>query len=209
MWMSYKRGQGSIVLRGKILNSSVATGAGLTGLTFESAGLIIAAIADNEATTTAYTQAAGDIEDITTLGVFEVPTAGKCRFREVNPSAHKGIYEVQLADARFAVANAKSMVASISGAANVAEMDGTVTLTDFDPYAIGVLLAGAGLDAVLIETGINARQALAVIGAAVAGDTSGNEDDDVLVKGLGNAITRLRAIIDANSNHTVTLTTPS
>ena len=38
MLISYKLGQGSIILRVKILNSSVATGAGLTGLTYKRRG---------------------------------------------------------------------------------------------------------------------------------------------------------------------------
>ena len=46
--ISYKRGQGSIILRVKILNSSVATGAGLTGLAYNTSGLIISTIADND-----------------------------------------------------------------------------------------------------------------------------------------------------------------
>ncbi len=134
MLISYKRGQGSIVLRVKILNSSVSTGAGLTGLTSASAGLIIAAIADNEATTVAYTQAGSTIETITTLGTYAAPTATKCRFKEVDSTNHKGVYEIQIADARFAVSSAKSILISISGATNCAETDVCVPLTDIDPY---------------------------------------------------------------------------
>src|SRR5690348_12850576 len=75
MLIGYKRGQGSIVLRVKILNSSVSTGAGLTGLTFSSTGLIISTIADNESSATAYTVAGSTIETIATLGTYSAPTA--------------------------------------------------------------------------------------------------------------------------------------
>ena len=61
-------------------DSSVTTGAGLAGLTNASSGLIVSTIADNEATATAYTVAAGNVETITTLGTYAAPTASKCRF---------------------------------------------------------------------------------------------------------------------------------
>lgn len=134
MLIGYKRGQGSIVLRVKILNSSVSTGAGLTGLTSASSGLIISTIADNESTATAYTVAGSTIEGITTLGTYVAPTATKCRFKEVDATNHKGVYEIQLADARYAVSSAKSLLVSVSGATNAAETDVVIPLRDLDPY---------------------------------------------------------------------------
>jgi hypothetical protein len=134
MLIGYKRGQGSIVLRIKILNNSVATGAGLTGLSSASSGLIISTIADNEATATAYTVAASNVETVTTLGTFAAPTAGKCRFREVDSTNHKGVYEIQLADARFGVSNAKSLLVSVLGATNAAETDVVIPLRGLDPF---------------------------------------------------------------------------
>ena len=134
MLISYRRSQGSVILRVKILNSSVTTGAGLTGLLFSSTGLRISTIADNEATATAYTAAGATTETITTLGTYAAPTATKCRFKEVDATSHPGIYEIQFADARFAVASAKSLLLSISGATNAAECDAVIPLTDLDPY---------------------------------------------------------------------------
>ena len=134
MLISYKRGQTSVVLRVKIFDSSVTTGAGLTGLTSASSGLIIGTIADNESTSTAYTVAGSTIETISTLGTYATPTATKCRFKEVDSTNHKGIYEIQIADARFAVSSAKSLLVSISGATNAAQCDALVPLTDMDFY---------------------------------------------------------------------------
>ena len=134
MLLSYTRGQGSVILRVKLRNSSVSTGAGLTGLDNTSTGLIISTIADNEATATVYTVAAGNVETITTLGTYAAPTAGKCRFREVDATNHPGVYEFQFADARLAVSNAKSLLVSAHGATNLAQCDGLVPLTDLDPY---------------------------------------------------------------------------
>ena len=134
MLISYTRGQTSVVFRVKLLNSSVTTGAGLTGLTEASAGLIIAAIADNEAATATYTQAAGNIETIAALGTYAAPTAGKCRFKEVDATNHKGLYEIQLLNTRFSVASCKSLCVSISGATNCAETDVVIPLMEMDPY---------------------------------------------------------------------------
>ena len=132
--ISYKRGQTSVVIRCKILNSSLGSGAGLIGLTFNSTGLIISTIADNESTATVYAQSAGNVETITTLGTFAAPTNNKCRFKELDATNHKGIYELQIADARLAVGSAKSLLVSISGATNLAETDFVIPLVDLDPY---------------------------------------------------------------------------
>ena len=166
MLIGYKRGQGSIVLRVKILDSSVSTGAGKTGLTFSSTGLIISTIADNEASATAYTVAGSTIETVTTLGTFSAPTASKCRFREVDATNHKGVYEIQIADARFSVSNAKSLLISISGASNAADCDVVIPLRDLDPYDP----TRAGL------TGLPNANAGAVGGLPLSVDTSGRVD---------------------------------
>jgi hypothetical protein len=175
--LSYKRGQGSIVLRLKILDSSQITGAGLAGLTFSSTGLRVSTIADNESTATSYTAAGSTIETITTLGTYAAPTATKCRFKEVDSTNHPGLYEIQVADARYAVSSAKSLIVSVSGATNAAETDAVISLQDMDPYdatagglsrldaavstratptnitaATGVVLAATGLDAVTATT---------------------------------------------------------
>lgn len=134
MLQTFKNGQGSIVLRVKLLDSSSTTGAGLTALTSASSGLIISTIADNEATATAYTVAGSTVETITTLGTYAAPTATKCRFKEVDATNHKGVYELQFADARLAVASAKSLLVSIAGATNLAQADFVVQLQSDDPY---------------------------------------------------------------------------
>lgn len=118
--LALRNGITSVVLRVLILDSSSTTGAGKTGLTNSSAGLIVSTIADNEATATTYTQASSNIEGITTLGTFAAPSSGKCRFKEVDATNLPGLYELQLADARWAVSGAKSIVAGIHGATNAA-----------------------------------------------------------------------------------------
>ena len=110
----------SVVLRVKLMDSSVTTGAGLAGLTSASAGLLISTLRLNEAAPTVYTQAGGTIETIATLGTYVTPTATKCRFKEIAATNNPGLYELQLDDARF---TSTGLVISLSGAANLAQAD--------------------------------------------------------------------------------------
>lgn len=167
MLISYKRGQTSVVLRVKIYDSSVTTGAGKTGLAYNTSGLKIATIADNEASTTVYTVAGSTIEDITTLGTFATPTATKCRFKEVDATNHPGVYEIHIANARFAVTSAKSLMVSISGATNAAECDVLIPLVDFDPY-------GASTSNISFAAGITITQSTTNgVGLSITGNGSG------------------------------------
>lgn len=134
MLISYRRGQGSIILRVKIRDATSPIGNGKTGLTYNSAGLIVSTIADNESAPIYYQQASLNIEDITTPGTFVEPSSGKCRIKEINATFLPGIYEIQLGDARYAVANAKSLLVSIFGAAGMAQCDALIPLRDLDPY---------------------------------------------------------------------------
>jgi hypothetical protein len=108
-----KRGATSNIMRVFLQDSTSTTGAGKTGLLFSTTGLIIATIADNEATATAYTVAGSTIENITTLGTFAAPTATKCRFKEVDATNFPGVYEIHIADARYAVANSTQLLVSV------------------------------------------------------------------------------------------------
>lgn len=75
----------------------------------------------------------------------------------------------------------------------------------------GVILAAAGLDSVVVETGINARQALSPILAAAAGATSGaGTSGPFVIKGGNSSTTRVSATVDNSGNRTaVTLTLPT
>ena len=93
----------------------------ITALTHDSTGLIISTIADGEATATSESVAGtDDIETIATLGTYVAPTSGKVRFKLVDAVNHPGLYEIQLADARFAVSDANYLDICISGATDLA-----------------------------------------------------------------------------------------
>ena len=136
----------SNLIRFTLKNSS--TGVGLTGLSSASSGLIISTICDNEATATVYTVAAGNVETITTLGTYAAPTASKCRFKEVDATNHKGLYEFQFADARFSVASAKRLIISVTGATSLLDADYEV---QFDGREAGVV-SDAGNTATTFKT---------------------------------------------------------
>lgn len=123
-----KRGTTSNIIRFILKDSR--TGSGLTGLTNATTGLIISTICDNEATATIYTVAASNVETITTLGTYSAPTSSKCRFKEVNATNHKGLYEFQFADARFSVSSSKQLVISVTGATNLTDSDYEVEFVD-------------------------------------------------------------------------------
>lgn len=73
-----------------------------------------------------------------------------------------------------------------------------------------VTVAPVGLDQVVVETGLNARQALSVIAASTAGVLSGGGTSTIVIKGAGVATTRITATVDVNNNRTaITLAPPA
>jgi hypothetical protein len=135
-----KRGATSNIIRVFLQDSTSTTGAGKTGLTNTSSGLIISTIADVEATATTYTSAASNTETITTLGTFAAPSSGKAGFKEVDATNFPGIYEIHIADARFAVSNATQLLVSIqaTGAAPTFAEFQLVTVDLYDATRLGL-----------------------------------------------------------------------
>lgn len=66
--------------------------------------------------------------------------------------------------------------------------------------AAGVRLRADGLDAIVVEAGINARQALAIDLAASAGTLAGAGSGLITIKGAGVADTRITAATDQSGN---------
>ena len=115
------------------------TGAGKTGLNNNSTGLRISAVADVEASGLTYSTVVGDIEQITfeggALGTYAIPVSG-CRFEEVHPTEHPGLYEIQLANERYGVTNAEKLIISITGnSSDIVPTFAEIQLAIFDPYA--------------------------------------------------------------------------
>lgn len=129
MQLGFVNGVTSVVLRLKL--RKLSDGTPYTTLDHTSSGLIIAAIADSEATTTAYTSAGSTVETIATLGTFAAPTATKCRFKEVDATNHAGLYEIQIADARWAVSGARSINVTVSGVSDLEQVDTVIQLAGY------------------------------------------------------------------------------
>ena len=133
MFLTFLRGQTSIVLRVK-LRSPTSPFDGVTGLTNATTGLVIASIADNAAT--GQNLSGANISGtITTLGTYQTPSAGTCRFKEVDATNHPGIYEIHLEDSRFAISNAKSLIVSIKTTSACLQTNVQITLADVNPFA--------------------------------------------------------------------------
>lgn len=98
-----------------------------------------------------------------------------------------------------------------AAAATADDYAGTYAIVNYDPYDPKLDLAATGLDAVVVDDTINARQALAVILAADAGLVAGAGTGTVVVKAARSATTqRLSASCDAQGNRTaVTITPPA
>lgn len=83
----------------------------------------------------------------------------------------------------------------------VASVNAPVTVGANNDKA-GYALSGAGLDSIVIETGINARQALSPILAACAGVVAGAGTGTITIKGGNVATTRITAATDGSGNRT-------
>lgn len=73
----------------------------------------------------------------------------------------------------------------------------------------GVILQATGLDTVVVETGLNARQALAIAASACAGVLAGATTPNVTIAAAGvPATNRISATVDGNGNRTVVTLSP-
>lgn len=182
MKLDFYNGVTSVILRVLILDTSKTNGGGLTGLSSASSGLSISTLADVESSATVYS--GSNIQAVSVLGTYAAPSAGKCRFSEVDSTNHKGLYEIQLADARFAVTNARSLIVTISGATNAADTHIEIQLQDTTVATRGVKV-------------ISYASGQAPLQPTVAGRTLG-------VTSGGQAGLDFNNINDAGSAHTLT-----
>jgi len=162
----------SVKLRVKLFDSSVSTGAGKTGIAFNTTGLSISIIqngqgANGAALPTIYSSAGSTIESISALGTYVAPTAGKCRFREVSAGDLPGIYEIHFADPVYSFAGYASipmtLLVSIHGVTDLAEQDLIIECTDQSASQSSVDVIDSIVDAILVDTGSTMPGTLASI----------------------------------------------
>jgi len=154
----------SNILRISILKDD-GSGDGKTGLVFNSTGLIIGTICDNEAAAVAYSTTGATVETIGTLGTYTAPTATKCRFKEVDATNCPGLYELHLADARFAVASAKQLSIVLSGVTGMQRTELQIDLTKFNLYNTAGVLVSSIDDGVITAAKLSADALSAIAGA--------------------------------------------
>lgn len=78
------------------------------------------------------------------------------------------------------------------------------SVTDKTGYA----LSSAGLDSVIVESGLNARQSLSLLSAIDLGNATGLGTTAVAFAGAGVSTPRVSAVLDSAGNRTVTLHAP-
>lgn len=197
MKLAVENGIVSLILRVFIQNSASTTGDGKTGLTHASSSMVIALIADNEATATLYTVAASNVETITTLGTFAAPTAGKCRFKEVDATNLPGVYELHFANARWAVSSARSVQGMITGASGAVACPFEIQLANVPAY-VTAYASGQAPD----------NATIALINAKTTNLPTDPADQSLIIAATGTIISDVAAVqtsVNQSANDTATI----
>lgn len=114
-------------------DSTKTDGSGKAGLTSATAGLRIVVRRELTAAVTEYkVDTDGNVEDISTLGTYAAPTAGKCRFKLVNDTLQPGFYEIQFAQALVGAADASRHVTGCVYGTGIAPCPFEIPLTAVD-----------------------------------------------------------------------------
>ena len=172
--------------------------------------------ASSYVTSPSATQVASAVWTDATPGDFSVPNSAGLRLASAATGGDPwtatlpGSYAAGTAGAILgANLDAKVSTRSTYAGGPVAGVTSPVTVGTNNDKA-GYALSGSGLDAVVVESGVNARQALAPILAAAAGGLSGAGSGSIAIKGGNVATTRILATTDAAGNRTsVTLVLPA
>ena len=205
----------NVIIRAVLRSSS--TGLGLTTLTYSSPGLIVSTINDVEATATAYS--ATNIVAVTTLGTYAAPAAGKCSFSPVDITNHPGLYEIQIANARLAVTNAKYLIVTVSGVSGLADTHFCIPLRSVNPYDgvhfgltalpntpcttnASLLTSGTGTDQLKVSTGAVALDLTQAFPTSNTAQTVGDALNAARAQGFGkwalNTVTNVLSLYAAD-----------
>jgi hypothetical protein len=171
--LKFKASPTSVILRVKLMDSSSSSGAGKTGLAYNTSGLIISTMKIADATATAYTAAGSTIETIATLGTYVAPSTTKCRFKEISSTNHPGVYELQFDDTRFA--NTTQLLISISGATGLAQFDCEVDMEQSD-VNLSRADSTLNLKSIVILNNETDGDGIAITGARIGIRVTGNQE---------------------------------
>ena len=170
-----KKGLTSCLVEIFIQNKAVTTGAGLTGLVYDSAGLTAYYHRNTASGSTAITLATG------TVGTW-----GSGMFKEVDSTNMPGVYQLGIPDAALA-SGADSVVVYLQGATNMLPIVLEIQLTGFDLQDA----TGTGLTALAGASAVTASAIRTALGLASA-------NLDTQLDALPTA-SEVRVEMDANS----------
>jgi len=125
-----KRGSTSNLFVVFLPDSSSTTGAGKTGLTNASAGLVVSIRRELASAVTSYSSS--NVLSITTLGTWVDPGTGKVRFKEIDSTNQPGLYELQFVDSLFDGSDASRFLTGMVIATGVAPTPFEIELASVD-----------------------------------------------------------------------------
>jgi hypothetical protein len=170
----------------EILDSASTTGERLTGLVYNTASL------------TAYYVRAGGSATAITLATLAAANSAHSDggFKEVDATNMPGIYRLDLPDAAVA-SGAESVVITLKGAADMAQVSIALQLVDYADAADALLDRTAG-----VETSWTLRQAMRVMLSVLAGKASGLATSTAVYRDMADSKDRISATVDADGNRT-------
>ena len=193
MKLSLLKGSTSKLLQIFVQDSSLTTGAGLTGLVFNSAGL----------TAYYYREGAGAAVAIT-LATMTLGTWASSGFVVVDGTNMPGVYQLAVPDAAFAT-GANSVVVMLKGATNMAPVVLEVELTQWDTQTV---LSTLVWDFV-IEGSYKAKELVRLFAGALLGKCSGAATTTVNYRNTADSLNRISATVDPYGNRTAVTLDPS
>jgi hypothetical protein len=189
--LSVKPASTDVTLLLFIQDTSSTSGAGLTGLTYNSSGLVCY-----------YARARAAAVQIPLVTQTVTGAHADGGFVEIDATNMPGWYRLDLPDA-VVDAGVRSVGVHLKGATSMAPLPLEIDL--------GTELGPAGFDAIIVEAGINARQALSITTAGAGGVLTGANGTTVAIAAAGiPATNRITATVDEYGNRSsVTLNLPT
>lgn len=177
-----------------IQDSSVTTGAGKTGLAYNTSSLVAY-----------YVRPLGSATQLTLATQTVTGAHSDGGFVEVDATNMPGVYRLDLSDAICAT-GVNSVVVMLKGAANMAPVVLEIQLTSYDPNDAGAEIADAVLDEVVMGS-YTLRQLVKVLAAKMAGKATGGGTTTITYRGVDDASNVIVETVDSSGNRSaVTLT---
>jgi hypothetical protein len=186
MKLAVVKGTTSKLVQVFVQDSSVTTGAGLTGLVYNSGSL----------TAYYYREGAASATSIT-LATMTLGTWASGGFKVVDGTNMPGVYQLGIPDAALA-SGANSVVIVLKGATNMVPVVMEVELTAVDTQTT----FGAAVWDYVLEGSYTAKQLFRLCTAALVGKVAGAATTNVTIRDTADSKNRIDATVDAYGNRT-------